>query len=87
MPTAADDLTACRGLWNHLQPLAAASAGLRVDPRLFGERYCELEGDEPCGASVSNIHPGDLASLPAVYTAICRGVIKNLVEMAPPEVC
>lgn len=70
---------------------------INVDPRLFGERYCEsvevkdYEGVEAMetvttGASVTNIHPDDVFSLPAIYAAVCRGVVRNLVSMAPPEV-
>ncbi|KAL5967268.1 Sedoheptulokinase [Taenia solium] len=69
---------------------------INVDPRLFGERYCEsveakdYEGAETTeavttGASVTNIHPDDVFSLPAIYAAVCRGVVRNLVSMAPPE--
>ncbi|KAL5106299.1 Sedoheptulokinase [Taenia crassiceps] len=69
---------------------------INVDPRLFGERYCEsievkdYEGVEPMeavttGASVTNIHPDDVFSLPTIYAAVCRGVVRNLVSMAPPE--
>ncbi|VDM30808.1 unnamed protein product [Hydatigera taeniaeformis] len=69
---------------------------INVDPRLFGERFCEsveIEGYErvepsvavTTGASVTNIHPDDVFSLPAIYAAVCRGVVRNLVGMAPPE--
>ncbi|CUT99324.1 sedoheptulokinase [Echinococcus multilocularis] len=67
-----------------------SSSEINVDPRLFGERYCEAVGVkdyEPVepGASVTNIHPDDVFSLPAIYAAVCRGVVRNLVSMAPPE--
>lgn len=67
----------------------SASRGLRVDPRLFGERYSEFEEDGcggSSGATLSNIQPGDLVNLPDVYAAICRGIVHNLVGMVPPEV-
>ncbi|VDO14061.1 unnamed protein product [Rodentolepis nana] len=56
-----------------------------VDPRLFLERYEQASPTEASGGSVTNIHPDDMFSLPSVYSAICSGVVRNLVSMAPPE--
>lgn len=57
-----------------------------VDPRLFEERFDQVSPTEPLGGSVTNIHPDDMFNLPAVYAAVCNGVVRNLVSMAPPEV-
>lgn len=68
-----------------LAPIQFASE-IIVDPRLFGERYDQASSMEASGGSVTNIHPDDIFSLPAVYAAVCSGVVRNLVSMAPPEV-
>ncbi|KAM7539352.1 hypothetical protein Aperf_G00000048625 [Anoplocephala perfoliata] len=71
--------------------LAQPISEMVVDPRLFGERYNEIspveynEKTNSTGASVTNIHPDDIFSLPAVYSAVCSGVVRNLVSMAPLE--
>ncbi|KAM3178511.1 hypothetical protein ACTXT7_002391 [Hymenolepis weldensis] len=67
-----------------LAPMQLASE-IIVDPRLFGERYDQASSMENSGGSVTNIHPDDIFSLPAVYAAVCSGVVRNLVSMAPPE--
>lgn len=86
--TADDQLDVNRSPLSQVQSISE----MIVDPRLFGERYNEVssmehsEATKSTGASVTNIHPDNIFSLPAVYAAVCIGVARNLVNMAPPEV-
>ena len=61
-------------------PAASSSSSLSIHPLLFGERH-----SPSIRASVSGIEPGVISSLSLVLRSLCKGLVRNLSDMAPPE--